>query len=1121
MADTNNSAKINIAVDLIPGDTKELAKVVNTFKNELTSGVDLSKYFKYLTKSYSKAIGSLSKPQSTVDKYINGVAIKTAYENMQKINDLRTAAGNKPFEMPEMDFKISGSQIKDIANLTSVLEKMGTTLSKAKTEIDSFSGTIPEMMLSITKSEISRVKKDLKKKSDSDQRELENLLKSGNADKQTMTDALNRYIDSYTQFEALKSGLQGTVKIPKSKYFDELISKASQFGMSSKDMTALLSKAISLDNIGVIQKDLSTMLNNAYRNIDLNYSKIISDSMQSANEKNIEKELSSYIDYLNHNIDSVRSTKQSIRVSTKDTAEVPDKEKLYKRYQAIVDEVVYINDFDKLIESTGAKNIKLPKLSSETKDELVDIRSSDYGFELEAQLNSINFSELLQVGSKSAEDLIKQDSQIEEVIKNIQRIKALWQEDDTSYMLENGDEIDIASLMEAQSQIRELAMSQGVDITAFGDNAELAQRVLDNVIRITDGRSLNFFSALAQNIPDISGAIDDETAKVEKSGKKLDEAVNNIYETPSEPSTPLTNGADKAGVPERADELTQSFNDKTEAINNEAIAMENAAQREVEALERIKQKVIEVKNAVANGMSSSPTDTGDDTAQTDSEEQANNIPAINSLTEEISAANMLAEAIAKVKTAYTEKEQTVKNVSSASIESINEIKKAVNELGTSIENIPTVNSARSESIENPDSSQSPVSAIRENLIASLNGEQSIPVSFIPDIKNLRQQIADELKDIPIEITNNNIDNSISFENITVNNDELTALRNSIKSKLTDVEIQSFKIDSAVDKMKKDLEAALKTVDLKFDTHRLQQDIRTAAYSGAAQAEQSGLRERTITQSLNGNSNKSVSSILKQYAAFEKSLTKYYNENTKIYEDEELNKVFRNLFNRVKNGNKDSDTLNTLYRQFYDAQTKAINRGLSVNADKELVDKSKIAEEYERLIAKIRSFITENNKISQISEDSEAYYLKGEFESLIAALSKNPEQRSAVDIKQISADFARYKNEANEFNLLGNIERETKALNDLDTRYISLADKAKEFRDKNNKISNNVELYERLNTVIDNITSSTSHSEVELSRLNKEFISIQSKAKDLDLIGNTDREATTLNNLVTKYIVSPQ
>ena len=396
-------------------------------------------------------------------------------------------------------------------------------------------------------------------------------------------------------------------------------------------------------------------------------------------------------------------------------------------------------------------------------------------------------------------------------------------------------------------------------------------------------------------VPDISGAIDDETAEVEKSGEELRDAVNNANEAgntlsgnASNSSVPPVTDESNLNVNSAANDTAQSFNDKTDAINNEAIAMENAAQREVEALERIKQKVIEVKNAVANGMSSSPADTGDYTAQTGSEKQANNIPAIDSLTGEISAANMLAEAIAKVKTAYTEKEQTVKNVSSASIESINEIKKAVNELGTSIESIPTVNAARSESIENPDSSQSPVSAIRENLIASLNGEQSIPVSFIPDIKNLRQQIADELKDIPIEITNNNIDNSISLANITVSNDELTALRNSIKSKLTDIEIQSFKVDSAAEKIKSDLENILKDVELRFDTHSLQQDIRTAISNSSAEtANVSDSVSANISDSTSSNTRRRTASTQSQrnmYARLTEDIKTAYNTAEKFKQE---------------------------------------------------------------------------------------------------------------------------------------------------------------------------------------------------------------------------------------------
>lgn len=862
MADTNNSAKINIAVDLIPGDIKELAKVVNTFKNELTSGVDLSKYFKYLTKSYTKAIGSLSKPQSTVDKYINGVAIKTAYENMQKINDLRTAAGNKPFEMPEMDFKISGSQIKDIANLTSVLEKMGRTLSKAKTEIDSFSGTIPEMMLSITKAEISRVKKDLKKKSDSDQRELENLLKSGNADKQVMTDALNRYIDSYSQFEVLRSGIKGAVKISRAKFFDELIDSSSQFGITSDDMTSLLTKSISPDNIDAIQKNFSAMLKAAGKEVNLNISTsgdgiIIQDivSASGLDDKSVDEEIKSKVAKIKKDIQDAYDELVDLDPKT-------DKNEINRVQKQLLSKIKEMGEIAPYYNKTSFENIVGD--GYDKNHSISSIFSKFYGDNAGLGFNAKN---------------IGQTEKIKEEYNNLKS--------------------DLNLLLQMKKSLSSFDFKSIVNSEDLNINAEAFN---------------NYFKDIHSAIKEDDAALKDFMVEANEFQAMIGEvfgAKNILSEfiTVDQPIQRGSNTGDKSSpnIPEAENDTKKSFNDKTEAINNEAIAMENAAQREVEALERIKQKVIEVKNAVANGMSSSPTDTGDDTAQTDSEEQANNIPAINSLTEEISAANMLAEAIAKVKTAYTEKEQTVKNVSSTSIESINEIKKAINELGTSIESIPTVNAARSESIENPDSSQSPVSAILENLIASLNGEQSIPISFIPDIKNLRQQIADELKDIPIEITNNNIDNSISLENITVSNDELTLLRNSIKSKLTDVEIQSFKVDSAAEKIKSDLENILKDVELRFDIHSLHQDIRMAISNSSAEtANVSDSVSTSVSDSTSSNTRTRTASTQSQrnmYARLTEDIKAAYNAAEK----------FKREYSDILNGDLNTALLSNIDR----------------------------------------------------------------------------------------------------------------------------------------------------------------------------------------------------------------
>lgn len=141
---------------------------------------------------------------------------------------------------------------------------------------------------------------------------------------------------------------------------------------------------------------------------------------------------------------------------------------------------------------------------------------------------------------------------------------------------------------------------------------------------------------------------------------------------------------------------------------------------------------------------------------------------------------------------------------------------------TSVENKPsegTTNDTLAESYNVLDENQ--VASIREQIVAALGENNPIPISFTPNVEGLKKQIADELKKVPVEITNNDIKETLNIKKVKIDS---KALIDNIKN----VKIESFKLtNEAIANLKDALGKAMTNIGLSLDAKQLQADVEAA------------------------------------------------------------------------------------------------------------------------------------------------------------------------------------------------------------------------------------------------------------------------------------------------------
>lgn len=247
------------------------------------------------------------------------------------------------------------------------------------------------------------------------------------------------------------------------------------------------------------------------------------------------------------------------------------------------------------------------------------------------------------------------------------------------------------------------------------------------------------------------------------------------------------------------------------------------------------------------------------------------------------------------------------------VEAVTSISNAVDDLKTKVEkpfkisigNTPvenkssedTTNSTLAESYNVLDENQ--VASIREQIVAALGENNPIPISFTPNVEGLKKQIADELKKVPIEITNNNIKETLNIQHLKV---DPKAFGQGIKN----VKIQSFKLTKeAKNGLKTDLGEAMKNVGLSLDTKQLQADVEAAITSARAKAAQREVREAQRQEE--PQVPKPSKSQLNEYDKIQKSIEDAYNTASKMKENVSgaLSNISRDLSSELQN------TVNTL------------------------------------------------------------------------------------------------------------------------------------------------------------------------------------------------------------------
>lgn len=295
-------------------------------------------------------------------------------------------------------------------------------------------------------------------------------------------------------------------------------------------------------------------------------------------------------------------------------------------------------------------------------------------------------------------------------------------------------------------------------------------------------------------------------------------------------------------------------------------------------------------------------------------------PSSNILASEAQNFDEIDKAVTNLTQHINEKTESIKaeaeemTVASASeVESVTSISNAVDDLkakvekpfkisigNTPVENKPsedTTNGTLTESYNVLNENQ--VASIREQIVAALGENNPIPISFTPNVEGLKKQIADELKKVPIEITNNNIKETLNIQHLKV---DPKAFGQGIKN----VKIQSFKLTKEVKNgLKTDLGEAMKNVGLSLDTKQLQADVEAAITNAREKAAQRAVREAQRQEE--PQVPKPSKSQLNEYDKVQKSIEDAYNAASKMKENVSgaLSNISRDLSSELQN------TVNTL------------------------------------------------------------------------------------------------------------------------------------------------------------------------------------------------------------------
>nr|DAJ77297.1 MAG TPA: minor tail protein [Caudoviricetes sp.] len=474
--------------------------------------------------------------------------------------------------------------------------------------------------------------------------------------------------------------------------------------------------------------------------------------------------------------------------------------------------------------------------------------------------------------------------------------------------------------------------------------------------------------------------------------------------------------------------LTGHIQDKNNAIRTEAEIMKSAATTEVAELNRIQQKVIEVKNSIAG--------TGAVGKITMPDNSEVSVPKTNSgdttlLTSEISAVNSLKDAFKNTETAVNNKTAAIKTeadtmatAAASEVSEVTKISNAVTDLANKIAALPKINVTGELNVNKPiniafNYDEAQIAAIREKIIAVFNASNPIPVEFSPNVVSLREQIEKGLSKIPVTVNSNT--QNIKVTNIKIDSKAITELKDKISKRLTNIEIQTFAIKSdARKKLISDLKDILNNIGLAFDTTKIRKDIKNAI-----QATQDSAKKEIE----NGNSGKKggrkpsnvpSEKLLEKYNKYQSELNKVA-EAVNKYKADGYSGEFESDFNDIQ------ALINALGTA--DTTKKDILTEWNQKSDEILIKWKSIKEQIDA---------AENYRITHSG--------KSNYEAIIGAGNdtKNRSKYSATKRKQISDIYTTFKNSKADFT--------DSQFNEIDKKYTRLFELIDEVAKDKNKFT---------------------------------------------------------------------
>ena len=214
------------------------------------------------------------------------------------------------------------------------------------------------------------------------------------------------------------------------------------------------------------------------------------------------------------------------------------------------------------------------------------------------------------------------------------------------------------------------------------------------------------------------------------------------------------------------------------------------------------------------------------------------IDAVNAIDKTVQT---LTEHIQNKTTAIKAEATTMSEAAQSEVGSVEKISSAVMDLNNKITSIARINISDNANLTNPITvsatiGEVQIAAIREKIVAAFNENNPVPISFVPKIEGIREQITKAIGKAPIELKSSKTTNIFKIEKLTVSKKVVNELKNSIAEKLDSVQVKSFDVKSAAEKIKTDLGELLSDVKLRFDTSELESDIKEAMDNAAAQRE---------------------------------------------------------------------------------------------------------------------------------------------------------------------------------------------------------------------------------------------------------------------------------------------